>query len=96
MAVCSVARDDEEAFRDAVGDAATTIARRVREDRRRRDVAVEQRRRRRRRLVGRATPRTLLDAVALVPTGPLAMSPDFDGLVETSTSLGEAITEGDS
>ncbi len=37
----------------------------------------------------------LLDAVALVPTGPLAMSPDFDGLVETSTSLGEAVTEGD-
>jgi dipeptidase D len=35
----------------------------------------------------------LLDALALVPTGPLAMSPDFDGLVETSTSLGEAITE---
>jgi dipeptidase D len=38
---------------------------------------------------------TLLDAVALVPTGPLAMSRDFDDLVETSTSLGEAITEGD-
>jgi dipeptidase D len=38
---------------------------------------------------------TLLDAIALVPTGPLAMSPDFDDLVETSTSLGEAITEGD-
>jgi len=37
----------------------------------------------------------LLDAVALVPTGPLAMSPDFDDLVETSTSLGEAVTEGD-
>jgi dipeptidase D len=37
----------------------------------------------------------LLDAIALVPTGPLAMSPDFDGLVETSTSLGEAQTEGD-
>src|SRR5689334_2529450 len=36
----------------------------------------------------------LLDAVALVPTGPLAMSPDFDHLVETSTSLGEAITDG--
>jgi dipeptidase D len=35
----------------------------------------------------------LLDAIALVPTGPLAMSPDFDGLVETSTSLGEAVTE---
>jgi dipeptidase D len=37
---------------------------------------------------------TLLDALALVPTGPLAMSPDFDDLVETSTSLGEAITDG--
>ncbi|WCB93100.1 Cytosol non-specific dipeptidase [Baekduia alba] len=37
----------------------------------------------------------LLDVVALIPTGPLALSPDFDGLVETSTSLGEAITEGD-
>ena len=36
----------------------------------------------------------LLDVVALVPTGPLAMSPDFGGLVETSTSLGEASTEG--
>jgi dipeptidase D len=36
----------------------------------------------------------LLDVVALVPSGPLSMSPDFDGLVETSTSLGEAITEG--
>ncbi len=35
----------------------------------------------------------LLDAIAVVPTGPLAMSPDFDDLVETSTSLGEAITE---
>ena len=30
-----------------------------------------------------------------MPTGPLALSPDFDDLVETSTSLGEAITEGD-
>ncbi|HET9938428.1 MAG TPA: beta-Ala-His dipeptidase [Gaiella sp.] len=38
---------------------------------------------------------TLLDSVALVPTGPLALSPDFDDLVETSTSLGEALTEGD-
>ena len=33
--------------------------------------------------------------MALVPTGPLALSPDFDDLVETSTSLGEATTEGD-
>jgi dipeptidase D len=42
-----------------------------------------------------AATQTLLDSIALVPTGPLAMSPDFDDLVETSTSLGEAITEGD-
>jgi dipeptidase D len=35
----------------------------------------------------------LLDVIALVPTGPLAMSPDFDDLVETSTSLGETATE---
>jgi dipeptidase D len=42
-----------------------------------------------------ASTATLLDAVAVVPTGPLAMSADFEGLVETSTSLGEAITEGD-
>ena len=38
---------------------------------------------------------TLLDVIALVPTGPRAMSPDFDGLVETSSSLGEAATDGD-
>ena len=44
---------------------------------------------------GREAVPPLLDAVALVPTGPLAMSPDFDDLVETSTSLGEAVTEGD-
>jgi dipeptidase D len=44
---------------------------------------------------GGETTEKLLDAIALVPTGPLAMSPDFDDLVETSTSLGEAITEGD-
>jgi dipeptidase D len=43
-----------------------------------------------------ATTAKMLDAIALVPTGALAMSPDFDGLVETSTSLGEAVTEGDS
>ena len=37
----------------------------------------------------------LLDLVAVVPTGPRAMSPDFAGLTETSTSLGEAVTGGD-
>ena len=36
----------------------------------------------------------MLDLVAVVPSGPLAMSPDFAGLVETSTSLGQAVTDG--
>jgi dipeptidase D len=36
----------------------------------------------------------ILDLIAVVPSGPLAMSPDFEGLVETSTSVGEAATEG--
>jgi dipeptidase D len=39
--------------------------------------------------------RRLLDVIAVVPTGPLAMSPDFANLVETSSSLGEAATDGD-
>jgi dipeptidase D len=38
----------------------------------------------------------MLDALALVPFGPLAMSADFDELVETSSSLGEAVTENGS
>jgi dipeptidase D len=38
--------------------------------------------------------RTVLDLLAIVPSGPLAMSPDFAGLVETSTSVGEAATDG--
>ena len=38
--------------------------------------------------------RTVLDLIAVVPSGPLAMSPDFGGLVETSTSVGEAVTDG--
>jgi dipeptidase D len=38
--------------------------------------------------------RSILDLLAAVPCGPLAMSPDFEGLVETSTSVGEVVTEG--
>jgi dipeptidase D len=37
----------------------------------------------------------LLDLVALLPSGPLAMSPDFPGLVETSSSIGVAATDGE-
>lgn len=38
--------------------------------------------------------RKILDVVAAVPSGPLSMSPDFAGLVETSSSLGVAATDG--
>jgi dipeptidase D len=36
----------------------------------------------------------VLDLLAVTPCGPLALSPDFAGLVETSTSLGQAVTVG--
>ncbi len=94
MPSCSVASDGESGFRQAVEAAATT----VRDAFAKTDPAVTV-------TVDTADAAAdawteagtakLLDAVALVPTGPLAMSPDFDDLVETSTSLGEAITEGD-
>jgi dipeptidase D len=93
-AVCSVPSDQEAPFRAGIETAAATI----RDAFAKTDGAVSV-------TVGPAAagadPWTddatarLLDAVALVPTGPLALSPDFDDLVETSTSLGEAITEGD-
>jgi dipeptidase D len=37
---------------------------------------------------------SVLGLVAVVPSGPLAMSPDFEGLVETSTSVGQVATDG--
>jgi dipeptidase D len=37
---------------------------------------------------------SLLDLVVVLPSGPLATSPDFQGLVATSTSVGEAVTDG--
>ena len=37
---------------------------------------------------------SVLDLVAVAPNGPLAMSPGFQGLVETSTSLGQVVTDG--
>ena len=94
VAICSVAPADEEAFRAGVAASGETICDAFAKT----DAGVTI-------TIGagdaptdpwtpEATDR-LLDAVALVPTGPLALSPDFDDLVETSTSLGEALTEGD-
>jgi dipeptidase D len=93
VAVCSIPVEDEESFRAAV-ESATAV---VRDAYAKTDpgatVTIE--------AAGDAgdawteeATASLLDVVALVPTGPLAMSPDFEGLVETSTSLGEASTDG--
>jgi dipeptidase D len=92
-AVVSVPGGQEQAFREAVGKAAETIRDAYAKTDGGVAVAVEATDASERPWSNDAT-KTLLDAVALVPTGPLAMSPDFDDLVETSTSLGEAITEG--
>ncbi len=94
VAVCSVAAGDEDAFRSAVAASAETIRDSFSTTDPRVSIGID---------AGDATVNPwseeatarLLDAVALVPTGPLAMSQDFDDLVETSTSLGEALTEGD-
>ena len=93
IAVCSIGRDQASAFRSAV-DAATAV---VRDAYAKTDagatVTVEDTDAAADAWTEEATVH-LLDVVALVPTGPLAMSPDFKGLVETSTSLGEVMTEG--
>jgi dipeptidase D len=93
-AVVSVERARELALRDAIDAAAATIREAFSTTDPGVSVAVESAESSERPWTEEATTR-LLDALALVPTGPLAMSPDFDGLVETSTSLGEASTEGD-
>jgi len=94
VAVCSIAAGDEDAFRSALDASAETIRDAfAKTDRGLRIVAAPSE--------AASDPwsseatERLLDAVALVPTGPLALSPDFDDLVETSTSLGEALTEDD-
>src|SRR5262249_30156901 len=94
VAVCSVGVDDVESFRSAIANEAETIRGAFEKT----DPAISV-------IVAEAVATTepwteeatarLLDAVALIPTGPLAMSPDFPGLAETSTSLGEALTAGD-
>jgi dipeptidase D len=92
-AVCSVSPEREDAFRDAVAVAAAAI----REAHADTDPGVTIT------VAGepraadawtKAATRNILDLVAVLPSGPLAMSAHFDGLVETSTSVDEAVTEG--
>jgi dipeptidase D len=93
-AVCSVPADSEAAFRSAVATSVATIKDEFAKTDPGVDLSVEAAEPAADGWTKEGTAK-LLDAVALVPTGPLAMSPDFDDLVETSTSLGEALTEGD-
>ncbi len=93
VAVCSVPAGDEAAFRAAVESATATVRDAYAKTDPGATVTVDAADGAADAWTEEATAR-LLDVVALVPTGPLAMSPDFDGLVETSTSLGEAATDG--
>jgi dipeptidase D len=92
-ATCIVAAGLEDAFVDAVA----TAARRIRGLHGRTDSNVTLTVAR---TAGSADAWTesgtaeLLDVVGVVPSGPLALSVEFDGLVETSTSLGTAVTDG--
>jgi dipeptidase D len=92
VAVCSVSRDQESAFRSAVKSATATVRDAYAKTDPGATVEIESAGDAGDAWTDEATIR-LLDVVALVPTGPLAMSSDFAGLVETSSSLGEASTE---
>jgi dipeptidase D len=92
-ALCSVPSEGEAAFRGAVEAAATV----VRDAYGKTDpgvaVAVASAPDEAEAWTAEGT-RDLIDVVAAAPSGPLAMSPDFEGLVETSTSVGQAVTDG--
>jgi dipeptidase D len=94
VAVCSIAGGDEDPFRAAVESATATVRDAYAKTDPGATVTIEAASDAGDAWTEDATA-MLLDVVALVPTGPLAMSPDFEGLVETSTSVGEASTEGD-
>lgn len=93
-AVVSVASDRESDFRSAVEESGATISDAFAKTDAGVRVAIETADAANDAWTEEATAK-LLDAIALVPTGALAMSQDFDELVETSTSLGEAVTDGD-
>ena len=94
VVICSVPRDQERAFRAAVGSATAVVEDAYAKTDPGVTTTIESAADASSAWTAEATS-MLLDVVAAVPTGPLAMSPDFDGLVETSTSLGEATTEDD-
>jgi dipeptidase D len=92
-AMCSVPSEQEAAFRTAVEAAAAAIADAYAHTDSQVTVTVASAADAADAWTADGT-RDVLDVVAVVPSGPLAMSPDFEGLVETSTSVGEAVTDG--
>jgi dipeptidase D len=92
-AIVSVESNEEAAFRAAIESGATTIREAFSKTDPGLAIVVETTEASADAWTDDSTTR-LLDVIAVVPTGPLAMSPDFEELVETSTSLGEAMTEG--
>jgi dipeptidase D len=92
-AICSLSLDDEAAFRAVVDAEAASVRDEFAKTDPELAIAVAS---------GSAVAAAwteegtldLLDLIAVVPSGPLALSPDFEWLIETSTSLDQAITEG--
>jgi dipeptidase D len=92
-AICSVPSEREDAFRAAVGSAAAGISDAYAKTDQGVSVTVTGADSAADAWTDDAT-RRILDLLIVVPCGPLAMSPDFEGLVETSTSVGEVVTDG--
>jgi dipeptidase D len=93
-AVCVVAADTADAFRAGVAAASAVVADEfkntdpdVRAAAESTDVPTD--------AWSDAATRKILDVIVAMPAGLLTLIPDFEGLVETSTSLGVATTEGD-
>jgi dipeptidase D len=91
-AICSLPPEREAAFRAAVESAAAVISDAYAKTDQGVSVTVTGAADAAHAWTGDGT-RSILDLVAVVPNGPIAMSPDFEGLVEMSTSLGEVVTD---
>jgi dipeptidase D len=92
-AICSLPSEREDAFRAAVGSAAAGISDAYAKTDQGVSVTVTGADDAADAWTEDGT-RSILDLLAVVPCGPIAMSPDFEGLVETSTSVGEVVTDG--
>jgi dipeptidase D len=93
-AVCVMAADQADAFRAGIEAASATVADEFRKTDPDVRAAAEQAEAPADAWSDKATQK-ILDVIAAMPAGLLTLSPDFEGLVEMSTSLGVATTEGE-